>query len=108
MLDEIIYMTSGCGVWKMGSDTLARRAKVSQSTVFNAVRALKQTDLFVVGRLADDNAGKYIFVNKLHPNFEDIMKEVFFFEFSGLKAGDYVNFVLYSNFTDTFELYFYD
>src|SRR5690606_41920316 len=46
----------------------------------SAVASIKETDQLVVARLADDKAGKYIFVYKEHPNFHQILKEVFFLD----------------------------
>ncbi|RUU69350.1 HTH domain-containing protein, partial [Mesorhizobium sp. M7A.F.Ca.MR.362.00.0.0] len=73
VLDEIVYFLSGKGIWKIGADKLAERVGCSERTVYNAVRAIKQTGTILVCRLADNNAGKYIFVYKDHPNFDDIM-----------------------------------
>lgn len=80
VLDMIFYLTSGTGIWKIGSDALANKCDVSTSTVFKTVAALKTTDTFVVARLADQKAGKYIFVNKLHQNFKEIMRDIFHLE----------------------------
>ena len=77
VLDEILYLTSGCGICKIGADRLAQRAGVSERTVSTAVRQLKITDQFIVARINSGRAGKYIFVDKLHPNFKEIMDFVF-------------------------------
>lgn len=77
VLDEILYLTSGCGICKIGADRLAERAGVSERTVSTAVRQLKTTDQYIVARINSGNAGKYIFVDKLHPNFKEIMDFVF-------------------------------
>lgn len=79
VLDRILYLTSGSGIAKVGADKLAEKCEVSTSTVYNAVRALKETGQFVVARLIKrrGGAGKYIFIDKQHANFSDIMREVF-------------------------------
>lgn len=80
VLEKITYFLSGCGIWKMGADKLAKEIGVSITTVYNAVKAIKKTGRIIVGRLADDNAGKYIFVLKSHPNFKEILNKVFFID----------------------------
>ena len=77
VLDEILYLTSGCGICKIGADRLAERAGVSERTASTAVYKLKQTNQFIVARINSGRAGKYIFVDKLHPNFKEIMDFVF-------------------------------
>lgn len=79
VLDRILYLTSGSGITKVGADKLAEKCGVSTSTVYNAVKALKKTNQFVVARLikSKGGAGKYIFIDKKHANFTEIMREVF-------------------------------
>lgn len=79
VLDHILYITSGTGIAKVGADKLAERCGVSTRTVMSAVKALKETDDFIVARLikTKGGAGKYIFVDKKHPNFREIMRVVF-------------------------------
>lgn len=79
VLDRILYLTSGSGIAKVGADKLAEKCEVSQSTVYNTVKALKQTGQYIVARLIKTRggAGKYIFVDKKHANFTEIMKDVF-------------------------------
>ena len=77
VIDEIIYLSSGAGICKIGAVALAERCGVSVDTVYKAVKGLKKTGEFTVARLADGHAGKYIFVDNEHPNFARIMKEVF-------------------------------
>ncbi|MCT1389841.1 helix-turn-helix domain-containing protein [Peribacillus frigoritolerans] len=80
VLEKITYLLSGCGIWKIGADKLAEDIGVSVTTVYNAVKAIKETGKIIVGRLADHNAGKYIFVLKSHPNFKEILNKVFFID----------------------------
>lgn len=90
VLNEIAYATGGCGIWKIGAATLARKADCSERTVYAAVSALKKTGEFIVARLADGHAGHYVFVDKRSEHFEDIMYEVFGLpasEIAGLVAG---------------------
>lgn len=77
VIDEILYLTSRGGIWKIGMDCLAEKAKCSKRTVAYAVQKLKKTDQFIVARLGDGKAGIYIFVDKLHKNFNEIMEFVF-------------------------------
>lgn len=86
VLDNIIYATCGCGIWKIGAEVLAKKAGVSKTTVYNAVRSLKETGLFIVARLANGQAGHYVFVNKQHANFTEIMREVFALKDSEIEA----------------------
>lgn len=81
VVDRIIYLTSGAGIAKVGAEKLAEKCEVSKRTVTSAVRALKETGEFIVGRLikTKGGVGKYIFVDKKHPNFREIMREVFSF-----------------------------
>lgn len=80
VLDEIIYLLSGTGLCKIGAEKLAEKAGCSVRTVKGAVASIKQTNQILVARLADDKAGKYIFVYKEHPNFKQILNEVFFID----------------------------
>lgn len=79
VLDHILFITSGAGIAKVGADKLAEKCGVSQSTVYNAVRSLKDTGEFIVARLikSSGGVGKYIFIDKQHANFREIMREVF-------------------------------
>lgn len=77
VLDHILYITSVSGISKVSINTLVNKTEVSRRTVCSAVSNLKLTNQFIVGRLGDGNAGKYIFVDKLHPNFKEIMSDVF-------------------------------
>ena len=79
VLDHILYITASTGISKVGADKLAERCKCSTRTVYSAVNALKSTGEFIVGRLikTKGGAGKYIFVDKKHPDFKQIMREVF-------------------------------
>ena len=77
VIDEIIYLSSGAGICKIGAESLAERCGVSVATVYKAVRGLKKSGEFTVARIADGHAGKYIFVDHAHGNYARIMKEVF-------------------------------
>lgn len=80
VLDEIMYLVSTKGIWKIGAQSLADRCQCSISVVYKTVQAIKETDEILVARIANNRAGRYIFVLKSHPNFKEIMKEVFFLE----------------------------
>lgn len=77
VLDEILYYLSANGICKVGADHLANKLNVSIRTVYDTVRSMKATNQFVVGRLADNGIGKYVFVDKLHKDFRNIMQQVF-------------------------------
>lgn len=79
MLDKILYDTSGNGICKIGAETLAEYAGASTRTVTTFNSALRATGQFVIGRLRNSktNCGKLIYVDKLHANFKEIMREVF-------------------------------
>jgi hypothetical protein len=79
VLEQIAFWLSANGLCKVGTDTLEEKLGVSVRTVRNAIKALKSTNQFVVGRLQSTktNCGKYIIVDKQHENFKSIMKEVF-------------------------------
>lgn len=87
VMDEVLFLLSGPGICKVESKTLANRADVSIRTVFDAVRNLKDTGEVIVAGLADGK-NKYIFVLKSHPNFKNIMKEVFFLDIADHNAED--------------------
>lgn len=94
VVDRIIYLTSGTGIAKVGADKLAEKCDVSIRTVTNAVKALKETGEYIVARLIKTRggAGKYIFVDKKHENFRDIMREVFLlsdYKFAQLNAEQF-------------------
>lgn len=78
VLDKIIAHTKSTGIWTIGREKLAERTGCSVRTVANAVRSIKDTEMFIVARQANDHAGKYIFVLKSHPNFKRILRDVFF------------------------------
>ncbi|MGE7921423.1 hypothetical protein ACQKM9_21170 [Viridibacillus sp. NPDC093762] len=79
VLEQIAFWLSANGICKVGTDTLEEKLGVSVRTVRNAIKAIKLTDQFVVGRLrsAKSNCGKYVIVDKKHENFKSIMREVF-------------------------------
>ena len=77
VLDRIIYLLSGSGICKVAGDVLAQKCGVSIRTVRATIAAIKKTGQFEVGRLANERAGKYIFVDKAHPNYEWLMHDVF-------------------------------
>lgn len=80
VLDEIVFLLSGTGICKIGAEKLAEKVGCSVRTVKGAVASIKETDEILVARLADKKAGKYIFVYKQHPNFKEILREVFFID----------------------------
>ncbi|WP_033544186.1 hypothetical protein [Planococcus sp. CAU13] len=78
VLDEIAYLLTGSGICTIGTDKLMQKCGIkSRTTVVEAVRAMKESGDILVCRLANNHAGKYVFVLKTHPNFEEIMEQVF-------------------------------
>lgn len=77
VLDRIIYLLSGSGICKVGGYVLAKKCGVSIRTVRAAIASIKKTGQFEIGRLANERAGRYIFVDKAHPNYEWLMHDVF-------------------------------
>lgn len=79
VLEQIAFWLSANGLCKVGTDTLEEKLGVSVRTVRNAIKSIKSTNQFVVGRLrsAKSNCGKYVIVDKKHENFKSIMREVF-------------------------------
>lgn len=77
IVECIFFLTSGAGIWKISAEAIAKKLECSISSVYNTVNELKKTGVFVIARLANNGAGKYVFVNKLHYNFKKIMQEVF-------------------------------
>lgn len=86
VLDRIIYLLSGSGICKVGGDVLAKKCGVSIRTVRAAIAAIKKTGQFEIGRLANERAGRYIFVDKAHPNYEWLMHDVFGVEIAPFNA----------------------
>ena len=86
VIDEIVYQSSGAGICKIGADTLAERCGFSENLVYKAVSALKKTGEYTVARLADGHAGKYIFVDNAHENFELIMRDVFYLSMNEIET----------------------
>ena len=102
VLDYILYICSGTGIAKVGAEHIASKCGVSVTTVYNAVRSLKQTNEFVVARLikSGGGAGKYVFVDKQHTNFHEIMREVFMLSDTKIKEQFSVEFVGQPNVTN--------
>lgn len=80
VIDHLLYITAASGISKVGAERIAEKCNCSVRTVYSAIKGLKTTNEFIVGRLikTKGGAGKYIIVDKKHPNFKEIMKEVFF------------------------------
>lgn len=79
VMDDILFMVSGSGICKVGAKKLAERNNCSVRTVGTAVKHLEETGEILVAKLADGN-NKYIFIYKKHPNFIQILKEVFYLD----------------------------
>src|SRR5699024_1902940 len=73
----VVYMASVGGICKIQSDKLAEKAGAKVRTVKDAVKNIKQLGCFVVGGMADGH-NKYVFVYKRHPNYREILANVFF------------------------------
>lgn len=77
VLDEILYLTSTSGLATVKGSTLAEKTGYKIRTVRAAVKALKETEQFVVAQTANGRAGAYIFIDKEHENYPLIMKDLF-------------------------------
>lgn len=102
VLDYILYICSGTGIAKVGAEHIANKCGVSVTTVYNAIRSLKQTDEFIVARLikSGGGAGKYVLVDKKHANFHEIMQEVFMLSEASIKELFLEQFVEQQNVTN--------
>jgi|SRR5699024_5504951 len=80
VLDEIVYLLSNGGICKISSSKLSERIGASVRTVYEAVKHIKQLDLFIVAGLADGK-NKYVFLYKNHANFYDIIADVFYLDY---------------------------
>jgi len=78
-MDYILFLVSGTGICKVSAKKIAEKAGCSVRTVSDAVKNLKETGEIIVAGLADGD-NKYVFVYKKHPNFQQILKEVFFID----------------------------
>lgn len=79
VLTQLLIKLAQTGITKIKAETLAIDSECSKTTVFKAVKGIKQSNQIIVARLKSrgKNNGHYIFVDKLHANFKAIMKEVF-------------------------------
>lgn len=77
VLDTVVYMASVGGICKIQSGKLAEKVGAKVRTVKDAVKNIKQLDCFLVGGMADGH-NKYVFVYKHHPNYQEILANVFF------------------------------
>lgn len=77
VLKKILSSTKDTGISVLSGNLLSEKCNVSTSTVYKTVINLKKTNTFIVGRIANERAGNYIFVNKSHPHCQNILREVF-------------------------------
>lgn len=77
VLDTVVYMASVGGICKIQSGKLAEKVGAKVRTVKDAVKNIKQLGCFLVGGMADGH-NKYVFVYKHHPNYREILANVFF------------------------------
>lgn len=75
VLDEIVYMTAATGIAKIGAATLAKNADASERTVSTVVNKLKKIGDYLVARIGQ--AGKYVFIDSKHANFQTIIEFLF-------------------------------
>lgn len=76
VLDEIAYMTTICGVIKVGADKLSQLSGTSVRTVYNAIRTIKQNPMgFYVGYLKGSH--KYVFVDLKHTDAREMLVKLF-------------------------------
>jgi len=77
VLDEILYLTSNSGIATITGKRLVEKTGYKIRTVRAAVKALKDSEQFVVAQTANGRAGAYIFIDKEHENYPLIMKDLF-------------------------------
>lgn len=79
VVTQLLIMLAQTGITKISAKALAKKATCSERTVMSVVGKLKNDTQILVARLksARKNNGHYIFVDKTHANFKDIMREVF-------------------------------
>jgi len=80
VVEYIFYLTSGVGLAIIGKDDLAKNCEVSTRTVLSAVKSLKQHGDVLLARMLSPTTGRlgiYIFIDKKHKNYEEILREVF-------------------------------
>jgi hypothetical protein len=81
VVDEIYYLLTGSGINTIHTRTLMKKFGIkSRTTIVEAVAEIKASGQVLVCRLGNGHAGTYVFVLKDHPNFKEIMREVFFVE----------------------------
>lgn len=81
VVDEIIYLLTASGINTISTKTLMRKCNcTSRTTIVEAVKGLKESGHVLVCQLGNNHCGTYVFVFKNHPNFKQIMREVFFLE----------------------------
>jgi len=76
VLDEILYLTSNSGIATITGKRLVEKTGYKIRTVRAAVKALKDSEQFVVAQTANGRAGAYIFIDKEHENYPLIMKDL--------------------------------
>lgn len=77
VLDHVLYLTSASGVATVTGKRLAEKTGYTIRTVRTAVKAIKESNQFVVAQTANGRAGAYIFIDKEHENYPLVMKDLF-------------------------------
>lgn len=77
VLDEILYLTSNSGIATITGKRLKEKTGYGMTTIRAAVKALKESEQFIVAQTANGRAGAYIFIDKEHENYPLIMKDLF-------------------------------
>ena len=80
VFDTLVYLLSVGGICTISSTKLAEKAGAKTSTVYEAVKYLKELGMFLVCGLADGK-NKYVFVYKNHRDFREILVNVFYADF---------------------------
>lgn len=88
VLTKLLIKVSQTGITKIKATSLSAAAACGITTVFNAVKSIKKTNQLIVARLKSSkkNNGHYIFVDKHHANFKEIMKQVFLLDEKEIKG----------------------
>ena len=77
VLDEILYLTSNSGIATISGKRLKEKTGYGMTTIRAAVKALKESEQFIVAQTANGRAGAYVFIDKEHENYPLIMKDLF-------------------------------
>lgn len=77
VLDEIIFKSAETGIYAAKAETIAANCGLSTKTVTRAVAEIKKSDEYVIAYSATGRKGGYIFIDRKHEKFGEIMVGLF-------------------------------